>query len=237
MKGKAFFLIFLVIPWFPLEASDKDTLQVGNVREKPFLRKQILPVSLITAGSLMNIGKIKYDIRDFSPDTDYSLDDYFRFAPIVQMYAYDLLGFAHANTVFDQSKYLFFSQLVSSLVVYSLKSLTALPPPEGTGFSFPSGHTAVAFAGATVLFHEFKTTDPILAYSGFVFATATGLLRITNNDHWLPDVLVGAGIGILSANLVYHMKPLKNWHPFRSNRDITLTPGLSPQSFSLVCRF
>ncbi len=237
MKGKAIFLIFLVIPWFPLEASDKDTLQVGNVREKPFLKKQILPVSLITAGSLLNVGKIKYDIHDFFPDTDCSIDDYFRFVPMAQMYGYDLLGFRHANTVFDQSKYLFFSQLVSSMVVYSLKSLAATEPPRGTGLSFPSGHTAVAFAGATVLFHEFKDSEPLLACSGFVFATATGLLRITNNDHWLPDVLVGAGIGMLSANLVYHVKPLKNWHPFRSNRNITLTPALSPHSFSLVCRF
>jgi membrane-associated phospholipid phosphatase len=237
MKGKAVFLIFLMISWFGLKASDKDSLQVETVQEKPFLKKQILPVSLITAGSLMQIGSVKYDIQDFFPATDCSLDDYFRFAPIAQMYVYDLLGFRHANTVFDQSKYLFFSQFVSSVVVYSLKLLTDIPPPEGTGFSFPSGHTAVAFTGATVLFHEFKTTDPILAYSGFVFATATGLLRLTNNNHWVSDVLVGAGIGILSANLVYHFKPLKNWHPFRSNRDITLTPGLSPQVFSLVCRF
>ena len=34
-----------------------------------------------------------------------------------------------------------------------------------------------------------------------------------NNHHWLPDVLVGAGIGILSANLVYltHRQVFTRW--------------------------
>ena len=40
------------------------------------------------------------------------------------------------------------------------------------------------------------------AIGGYTTATAVGALRILNK-HWLPDVLAGAGIGILSTNLVY----------------------------------
>jgi membrane-associated phospholipid phosphatase len=35
--------------------------------------------------------------------------------------------------------------------------------------------------------------------SGFVFATATAILRIANNKHYSSDVLAGAGIGLLSG--------------------------------------
>lgn len=34
-------------------------------------------------------------------------------------------------------------------------------------------------------------------------ATATGLMRMANNKHWLSDVMVGAGIGILSTEFGY----------------------------------
>lgn len=34
-------------------------------------------------------------------------------------------------------------------------------------------------------------------------ATVTGVSRMLNNKHWLSDVLVGAGIGILSVELGY----------------------------------
>jgi membrane-associated phospholipid phosphatase len=35
------------------------------------------------------------------------------------------------------------------------------------------------------------------ASSGFVFATATAILRIANNKHYSSDVLAGAGIIIV----------------------------------------
>ncbi len=84
--------------------------------------------------------------------------------------------------------------------------------------SFPSGHTSNAFVMATVLFHEFKDTKPVLAYSGFLFSSATGVLRVLNNSHWVSDVLVGAGIGIIVTDLVYRFEPLKNWNPFKNKK-------------------
>ena len=43
--------------------------------------------------------------------------------------------------------------------------------------------------------------------AGYSFATATGALRILNDKHWLSDVLAGAGIGILSTEVVYMVYP------------------------------
>ena len=39
-------------------------------------------------------------------------------------------------------------------------------------------------------------------------ATATGLMRMANNKHWLSDVLTGAGIGILSTEVGYYFADL-----------------------------
>lgn len=61
--------------------------------------------------------------------------------------------------------------------------------------SFPSGHTTVAFAGATVL--AFDT--PELAPYGYAFATLVGLSRIYEGVHYPTDVLAGAALGSLVA--------------------------------------
>jgi membrane-associated phospholipid phosphatase len=52
-----------------------------------------------------------------------------------------------------------------------------------------SGHTAIAFTNATLLFQEYKDSNLWYASSGFVFATATAILRIANNKHYSSDVL------------------------------------------------
>ncbi len=101
--------------------------------------------------------------------------------------------------------------------------------------SFPSGHTTVAFAAATVFAMEYKETPivPIIAYSA---ATAIGLSRIVQNQHWISDVMVGAALGFLSGRQVannYHRyskiqlgAKKKNTLSFNLNYyNGTLTPG------------
>lgn len=84
------------------------------------------------------------------------------------------------------------------------------PDPNGkkTNSSFPSGHTTVAFAAATVFAMEYrdKPLVPILAYSA---ASLIGLSRIAENKHWATDVLTGAAIGYLTGRLV-----VNNYHRF-----------------------
>lgn len=72
--------------------------------------------------------------------------------------------------------------------------------------SFPSGHTTVAFAAATVYASEYRNKPlvPIIAYSA---ATLIGISRITENKHWVTDVFVGAGVGYLAGTQIvntYH---------------------------------
>jgi membrane-associated phospholipid phosphatase len=63
--------------------------------------------------------------------------------------------------------------------------------------SFPSGHTAVAFALATAIADE--TRDPWSDAALYGGATLTGLARLNDDRHWASDVFVGALVGHLSA--------------------------------------
>jgi len=74
--------------------------------------------------------------------------------------------------------------------------------------SFPSGHTTVAFAAATVFAMEYKDRPlvPIISYSA---ATLIGLSRITENAHWITDVVAGAALGYFTGRQV-----VNNYHRY-----------------------
>jgi membrane-associated phospholipid phosphatase len=80
--------------------------------------------------------------------------------------------------------------------------------------SFPSGHTAAAFALATSLADDIHRPWATVGLYGM--ATAVGWSRINDNRHWLSDVAAGALVGITSAKLASG-----RWHIF----------GLKPPSF------
>ena len=66
--------------------------------------------------------------------------------------------------------------------------------------SFPSGHTAAAFAIATAVADQ--TTDGWSDYLLYGAAGLTALSRINDNRHWASDVLIGGLIGHLSAKWI-----------------------------------
>ena len=77
-------------------------------------------------------------------------------------------------------------------------------PDGSTANSWPSGHTATSFVGATILHKEYGlTVSPWYSIAGYGVATATGVMRVLNNRHWVSDVLSGAGIGIMSTEIAY----------------------------------
>ena len=77
--------------------------------------------------------------------------------------------------------------------------------PDGSSAnSWPSGHTATAFVGASLLHKEYGLTrSPWFSVAGYGVAAATGVMRVLNNRHWISDVMSGAGIGIMSTELGY----------------------------------
>ena len=82
-------------------------------------------------------------------------------------------------------------------------------PDGSTANSWPSGHTATAFVGASLLHKEYGLTrSPWFSVAGYGVATATGVMRVLNNRHWISDVMSGAGIGIMSTELGYALSDI-----------------------------
>lgn len=79
-------------------------------------------------------------------------------------------------------------------------------------FSFPSGHTSVAFMTASFSTYVFSQGDSnakakwAMGISTFSIATLTGVLRVTSGSHYPTDVIVGAlfGSGIGFAVPYFH---------------------------------
>lgn len=89
-------------------------------------------------------------------------------------------------------------------VTYGLKHTVHEMRPDGTdNKSFPSGHTAVAFCGATTLMHEYRKVSPWIGVAGYAVATTVAVDRVRRNRHHWYDVVAGAAIGIGSAEAGY----------------------------------
>jgi membrane-associated phospholipid phosphatase len=101
-----------------------------------------------------------------------------------------------------------------------------------SNLSFPSGHSAAAFAVATVVASEYGNHRlvPPLAYGA---ASLCGLSRINDNAHWASDVLVGSAIGYLTARAVVAR------HGDRSRMNLTIVPSIGDKQadLSVSCRF
>lgn len=141
-------------------------------------------------------------------DEKFTIDDFSQYTPAATVYILNAAGIKGKHNLKDRSVILATSLLIMGTTTTALKHLIKIERPDGTSNnSFPSGHTANAFAGAEFLFQEYKDVSVWYGVSGYVVATGTGLFRMYNNRHWLTDVATGAGIGILSTKVAYWIHP------------------------------
>jgi hypothetical protein len=80
-----------------------------------------------------------------------------------------------------------------------------VPPNHwnGGGLSFPSGHTAAAFAIGTVLAESGDDRHRWLRrVIGYGLGIGTGYQRLNHDAHWLSDTVAGAALGIAAAKFV-----------------------------------
>ncbi len=143
------------------------------------------------------------------------VDDYLQFAPIATVYALDAFGCKANNDILNRSAILVKGEFFMAVVVFSSKKAFRNLRPDGSAYnSFPSGHTAQAFAAATFLTEEYGSNYRWIPYLAYGAASCVGGLRIANNRHYISDVLMGAGMGILTMKAAYwthrHFKRGKN---------------------------
>ncbi len=85
-------------------------------------------------------------------------------------------------------------------------SIHALIPPPLTMYSFPSGHTATAFAAAIVLVYG----GPGIGIIAILAAALVGFGRMATGVHYPTDVIAGALIGSLVGFMVHHIQLRRN---------------------------
>ena len=228
-----------------------DSTKVNKSKNFKFNYKQlIIPAVTVGYGVLglesdqlliINAG-IKEEVKEHI-DEKLTVDDFLQYAPLAAALSLDLVGVKGKNNFKNKAIIATTSYLIMGITVNSLKKITRIERPDGSGFnSFPSGHTATAFLGAELLYQEYKDKSIWYGISGYIVATGTGAFRIYNNRHWLTDVFAGAGIGILSTKAAYWLYPIVS-KLFTNNKDSNYKTAFVPYydgktaGFGLVSKF
>lgn len=231
---KIFFLLFAAFAGYtPLSAQQPDSSLNTNKQATKFRPKLLYNIaynkytvssgaSYIVPGAAMLYGvgsmtahqlkkwndDTKYELYTEHPHSSFRADNYLQFAPAVCVYGLNVVGIKGKHNIRDRTMIYLMSNLILNTTVYSLKHVTHEWRPDNSDhYSFPSGHTAEAFAGAEFLWQEYKDVSPWYGIAGYAAAASTGFLRMYNNKHWLGDVVAGAGAGMASTKLAYWLYP------------------------------
>lgn len=141
------------------------------------------------------------------PQHSDGLDDLLQHAPLASVYVLKGCDFECSSSWMELALTGLSSYVLSSATTYSLKQVVAERRPDGSDRrSFPSGHATLAFAGATVLHHEYGKLSPWVTVGGYGVATLVSIDRLRLDRHYLHDVCAGAAIGVLSTELTYYLR-------------------------------
>lgn len=148
--------------------------------------------------------EVKEERDEYMPKFRHRLDDYLQFAPIATVYGLNAMGIKGRTDFANRTAIMIKAEIIMTAITFPLKKFTAVTRPDGTQRnSFPSGHTAQAFAAATFMSKEYGHKSIWYSIGAYSVASSVGIMRVMNNRHWISDVLVGAGVGIFSTNLAY----------------------------------
>lgn len=215
LRNFALLLSFLLIFNTSLNSSasshfQNSTSQVDSTQTKSLTIKQlIVPATLISLGSLGAIFNDNVLNREtnkiFRGNHHCNIDCCLRFAPSIGYIALGEVGLTSKHSLKERVAVAATSHAIMVALGSGLKNIVHEQRPNlSNNHSFPSGHTAMAFTGAELMRIEYGANTGL---AGYAVATSVALMRLYNNKHWLNDVVMGAGIGILSARLGYALLP------------------------------
>ncbi|MDR2775739.1 MAG: phosphatase PAP2 family protein [Tannerella sp.] len=213
--------------------------------------KFILPALFIAYGTAARFNQLPIRRLDHRVDQEirkyvnrqYDIDDYFQYGMPVLAYGLDFIpGIDSRHNHRDRMLIMGTSLVLMGGIVVTLKSATSVARPgDGNHNSFPSGHTALTMLSAHILYKEYKDVTPWIGICGYLMATTTGVFRMLNYAHWQSDVVAGAGLGLLCAEVGYMILPV--WHSILGMKNgecrFIALPAISPQNYGIgfVCRF
>lgn len=171
-------------------------------REVSWIPVPIIATGFIAKGQKKHFREARQNLQ---PEFHHRFDDQLQFGGIALATGLKIAGVEGRSSWGRYLASTAMSYAAMALIVNVVKNSAHEMRPDGsTANSFPSGHTATAFVGATILHKEYGLTrSPWYSVAGYAMATTTGVMRSLNNRHWISDILVGAGIGILSTDLGY----------------------------------
>lgn len=190
----------------PKKIAFLDKLPHGKLFNSTYIGVPLIIGGLIEKHQDSKFRKLR---NDFMPRFHRTLDNYTQIAPAAVMVGMKAAGVESRSSWGRMLLSDAFSVALMAGIVQGLKNTTNVMRPDGSdNHSFPSGHTATAFMTATMLNKEYGYKSPWIGVGAYSVATATGLMRMANNKHWLSDVLVGAGIGIMATEFGYWLADL-----------------------------
>jgi len=197
----------------PSDSANKYRIKHGNKSQLPSL---LVPAALIGYGiasinnhNLKNVNaEIEEEVYTEHPHKKITVDTYLQFAAAAAVFGLDAFGMQAKHNFRDRSMIYLMSNIILNAIVYPVKKYSHVLRPDGSSYtSFPSGHTAEAFASAEFMCHEYQDLSCWYGVAGYAMAAATGYLRMYNNRHWFGDVVAGAGVGIASTKIAYWLYP------------------------------
>lgn len=165
------------------------------------MKTKIITLLIFIQTSICCLGQASTHYKRYHGD---GIDDVLQYTPMAASFLLKAAG-VKCRSSWEQRLYKSgASFILCSGTTYLLKHSIHKMRPDGTdNRSFPSGHTAIAFSGATVLHKEFGKTSPWISVAGYTVATITAVDRVRRNRHHWEDVATGAAIGFLSAQASY----------------------------------
>ena len=114
----------------------------------------------------------------------------------------------------------------NAVATYGLKkAIDKDRPDHSDDDSFPSGHTSIAFQGASFIHKRYGLEYSIPAYVG---ATFVGYSRIEADKHHTSDVFAGAALGVASSMFL-----TKSYH----NDELVISANLAPESYQVALHY
>ena len=163
------------------------------------------------------------------------IDNVLEYVPTAAVFGLKLLGVPAESSWKRRLTVSVVSFGINAAVTYSLKHTIHEMRLDGTdNHSFPSGHTAVAFCGATTLMHEYRKVSPWIGVAGYAVATTVAVDRVRRNRHHWGDVVAGAAIGVASAEAGYWIGDIILGKGKKKKQDVSLS--VAPMGMTLVAR-
>lgn len=223
----------------------RDTVRKTSLFKRLPYTQLIAPVGLMTYGiialeshALINQNSSIRDELQENIDRKFTVDDYSQYLGTAGVFILDVAGVPAKHNLKQRLFTTMVSHAIMAATTITVKSTgTVWRPDSSANNSFPSGHTATAFVGAELLWQEYKDQSIWYGVAGYAVATGTGFFRMYNNKHWLSDVAMGAGIGILSTKISYWLLPLFDKRLENRKNNYVVLPGYNGHQFSVSGSF